>query len=118
MSFDAQNNLSVKIMDPPANIKHSSTIVVVMRQKGGGDPRIQLQQNCGNTDIYGVKTPSLRACPHCGGIVQHIAACKNMLCPACSKGFCFICLKPRNSSGVLQCGVACTPASRQTSISG
>ncbi|XP_065914086.1 uncharacterized protein [Dysidea avara] len=118
LNFDTQNNLSVKIMDPPANMKHSSTIVVAMRQRGGGDPRIQVLQNCGNKSINGVSTPSLRACPHCGALVQHTEACKNMTCPACSKGFCFICLKPRNSSGVLPCGSACSPAPRQTSIPG
>ena len=106
-------------MDPPFNIKHSTTIVVSIRQQGGGDPRIQMLQNCGNKDIYGVTTPSLRACPFCGALVQHTEACKQMKCPACKKDFCFICLKPKSSSGSWQCtGSKCTPAPRQTSIPG
>ena len=95
----------MKIMEPPANMKHSSTIVVVMRQRGESDPRIQILQNCGSKNINGVTTPSLRTCPYCGALVQHTEACKNMTCPACSKGFCFVCLKPRKSDEVLQCTV-------------
>ena len=103
LEFNTENNLNVKIMEPPANMKHSSTIVVVMRQRGESDPRIQILQNCGSKNINGVTTPSLRTCPYCGALVQHTEACKNMTCPACSKGFCFVCLKPRKSDGVLQC---------------
>ena len=102
-------------------LSHGSTICVVMRQRGGSDPRISLLQSCGNKDVIGVSTPSLRACPHCGALVQHIDACKLMSCPACQKGFCFICLKTITSSGSSQCGgsyTKCNPAARQTYIPG
>jgi len=84
MSFYAQNYISVKITDPPVNMKHSSTIAVLVRQKGGGDPCIQMLQNCGDKDIYGAATSSLRACPLCGVLVQHTEACKQMKCHHCS----------------------------------
>ena len=101
-------------------LKHGSSICIVMRQRGGSDLRVQMLQNCGNKDVVGVSTPSLRACPHCGALVQHIEACKHMNCPACKQNFCFICLKVP-SSGSWQCGsynAKCTPAPRQTRIPG
>jgi len=82
-------------MDPPANMKHSSTIVAVIRQRGGGDPHIQIIQSCGKKDINGVRNPSLRASPHCEISVQHTEACKQINCPACKKDFCFAGLKPK-----------------------
>jgi len=100
-------------------LTHMSSVCVVMRQRGGSDPRVQMLQNCSNKDVVGVSTPSIRACPHCGALVQHTDACKHMTCPACSREFCFICL--RKKEGGWQCGSynsKCSPASRQTYIPG
>ena len=117
-----------------ASIHHGSSMYTAIRTVGGSDPRIQWLLECEETTIAGVKTPALRACPHCGGLVQHTGACKHMKCPACSKEFCFICLSKRDetSRGGLswlqlfgqagwQCGrynTACAPAPRQTKLPG
>ena len=84
INFDTQNNLSVKITDLLANMKRSFTVVVVIQQKGGDDPCVQMLQNCGDKNIYGAATSSLRACPLCGVLVQHTEACKQMKCHHCS----------------------------------
>ena len=126
------NNSTQSLQD--AGIHHGSTVYAVIRFVGGSDPRIQWLLECEETAIAGVKTPALRACPHCGGLVQHTGACKHMKCPACSKEFCFICLSKRDetSRGGLswlplfgqtgwQCGrynTACAPARRQTKLPG
>ena len=115
-------------------IRHGSSVYAVVRAKGGSDPRITWLHECEEKVIAGVKTPSLRACPHCGALVEHSAACKHMKCPACSKEFCFICLSKKDdkAGGGLswftsfgqagwQCGrynAPCTPAPRQTNIPG
>ena len=94
-------------------LRHGSTVSAVISMMGGSDPRIKMLLECPNKDIGKVESPSLRACPHCGALVQHTDACKNMKCPACKKDFCFICL---NKSGGYSCGNNCRPANRQTSI--
>lgn len=111
------NYIDKKIND--CDLSNGSSIHIAMRLKGGSDPRVQMLQSCPNKDVIGVSTPSIRACPFCGALVQHIDACKQMNCPACSKEFCFICLKKKE--GNWQCGswnTKCTPAPRQTSIPG
>ena len=95
-------------------IHHGSTVFAVIRTVGGSDPRVQVLQTCPDKNIYSVTTPSTRACVHCGALVQHIEACKQMKCPACSKEFCFICLRKKDVGGY-KCG-NCQPAPRQTSI--
>ena len=115
-------------------ILHGSTVFAVIRTVGGSDPRVTMLLSCPEKNIGGVKTPSLRACPHCGALVEHTDACKHMKCPVCSKEFCFICLSKRDTSGGQsqnrwfaalwgqtgwQCGrhnSPCTSAARQTSI--
>ena len=114
-------------------IHHGSSVFAVIRTVGGGDPRVTMLLNCPEKNIGGVKSPSLRACPHCGALVEHTDACKHMKCPACSKEFCFICLSKRDTNGRQsqfgwmaflgqtgwQCGrynSPCAPAERQTSI--
>ena len=95
------------------------TSFAVMDTKGDSDLRVQFLQSCPNKDVIGVSTPSIRACPFCGALVQHTDACKHMNCPACSRAFCFICLK--KNEGGWQCGSynsKCTPAPRQTYIPG
>ena len=69
---DLNSCMNERIAD--IGLSHGSTICVVMRQRGGNDPRVQMLQNCGNKDVVGVSTPSIRACPHCGALVQHIEA--------------------------------------------
>jgi len=116
---ELNNFMDKKICDPELGLTHGGSVGVVMRQRGGGDPRVQMLQNCPNKDVVGVYTPSLRACPFCGALVEHIEACKHMNCPACSKAFCFICLK--KNEGGWKCGsynTKCTPAPRQTYIPG
>ena len=115
-------------------IRHGSSVFAVIRTVGGSDPRITWLLECDEKVIAGVKTPSLRACPYCGALVEHSAACKHMKCPACGKEFCFICLSKRDDKaggGVSwflfygqtgwQCGrynAPCAPAPRQTKIPG
>ena len=97
-----------------AGIVHATTAFAVIRTVGGSDPRVQMLQRCPDKTIYGVTTPSTRACVHCGALVQHTEACKQMKCPACSGEFCFICLRKKDSGGY-KCG-NCKPAPRQTNI--
>jgi len=116
-------------------IQHGSSVTVVIRTVGGSDPRIKLLLECEEKIVAGVKTPSLRACPHCGALVEHTAACKHMKCPACGKEFCFICLSKRDNTARggqqswlgffgqsgWQCGrynTPCASAPRQTHIPG
>jgi len=82
--------METRITDPPVYLAHLSNVIVLIRQKGGSDPRIQMLQNCGNKTAVGVTTPSIKACPHCGALVQHSADCQQMNSPACRKAFCFI----------------------------
>ena len=116
---ELNNYMDKRLYDSELGLKHCSSVGVVMRQRGGSDPRVQMLQNCPNKDVVGVYTPSIRACPFCGALVQHTDACKHMNCPACSRAFCFICLK--KNEGGWQCGSynsKCTPAPRQTYIPG
>ena len=111
--------MDCRITDANVCLSHCSRINITFRQRGGSDPRVQMLQNCANKDVIGVSTPSIRACPFCGALVQHTDACKQMNCPACSKAFCFICLK--KNEGGWQCGswnTKCKPAPRQTYIPG
>ena len=95
-------------------IQHGSTVSAVVSVMGGSDPRIKMLIECPNKNVSGIQSPSLRACPHCGALVQHTDACKNMKCPACQKDFCFVCL---SKNGGYNCG-NCKPAVRQTRIPG
>ena len=125
----ALNNAPLRVIDGKKELSDDSTLLTdkttnstfftVMTQRGGSDPRVQMLQSCPNKDVVGVSTPSIRACPFCGALVQHTDACKHMNCPACSRAFCFICLK--KNEGGWQCGSynsKCTPAPRQTYIPG
>ena len=67
-------------------------------------------------EIYGVKCPSIRACPKCNTLIEHKDRCKHMTCKniTCKQNFCFICLRPMvNVNGSWQCGGGCDPAPRQ-----
>lgn len=86
----------------------------------GEDKRLKILRDCSKKVIVGVAgCPSLRACISCGMLIEHVKACKHMTC-RCGKKFCFICLKPKGSSG-WKCGSynqACEIASVQTAIAG
>jgi hypothetical protein len=83
------------------------------------DHRLRILQEANEKYVVGVKTPSCRACPRCGMLIEHIAQCKHMLC-LCGVEFCFICLKTKGDGG-WQCGsfnTKCKPAARQVDIPG
>ena len=68
--------------------------------------------------LKGVKVPSIRACPTCGSLIEHGGQCKHMKCTACSKQFCFVCLRIRVGES-WPCGrynTACSVAHRQTTV--
>lgn len=70
---------------------------------GGEDPRIRILRDSPLKDVVGVQTPSCRACPQCGLLIEHTKACKHMVC-RCGTQFCFICLKLKDSKKGWQCG--------------
>ena len=86
----------------------------------GEDRRLKILRNCPRKEIVGVVgCPSLRACVSCSMLIEHVRACKHMKC-RCGKEFCFICLKPKETTG-WKCGgfsEACTIAPVQTKIPG
>uniref|UniRef100_A0A8C4ZXP2 RING-type domain-containing protein n=1 Tax=Gadus morhua TaxID=8049 RepID=A0A8C4ZXP2_GADMO len=62
------------------------------------DKVLELLQGCGTmtlSQVPGVGPyPSVRACPTCGMRVEDDkTGCKNIVCPRCQVGFCFVCLK-------------------------
>lgn len=88
----------------------------------GMDSRMRILRNCPEKDLEGrgQMAPSIRGCAKCGMLIEHKKDCKHMVC-VCGYGFCFICLKPRKTDGMWQCGaysVDCTVAARQTSLPG
>ena len=95
-------------------IQHGSSTFGVIRTVGGSDPCIQLLQVCPDKCMYGIINLSTRAYVHCGALVQHVEACKQMECPACSKEFQFVCLREKDSGGN-KCA-NCKTAPRQTNI--
>lgn len=87
---------------------------------GGEDPRIRILRDAPLKDVVGVQTPSCRACPQCGLLIEHTKACKHMVCK-CGAQFCYICLKLKDATKGWQCGLfnaKCTVAPRQTVLSG
>ena len=117
--INLNNCMDSRINDLESPLSNGCHVSIMMQVRGGSDPRVQMLQSCPNKDVIGVSTPSIRACPFCGALVQHTDACKQMNCPACSRAFCFICLK--KNEGGWQCGswnTKCTPAPRQTYIPG
>ena len=87
---------------------------------GGEDPRLRILRDAPMKDVVGVQTPSCRACPNCGLLIEHTKACKHMVC-RCGTQFCFICLKLKDATKGWQCGIyntKCTVADRQTVLVG
>ncbi|ESP01085.1 hypothetical protein LOTGIDRAFT_140009, partial [Lottia gigantea] len=85
----------------------------------GEDPRIRLLRNAPKKSIVEVPNcPSVRSCPKCGLLIEHIKACKQMVC-LCGQKFCFICLKKADASGKYTCGAynfKCQIAAIQTKL--
>ena len=55
------------------------------------------------TSICEMKCPSIRACPKCFALIEHIDKCKHMQCPTCKQEFCFVCLRLK-TDGKWHCG--------------
>ncbi|XP_069102205.1 uncharacterized protein [Argopecten irradians] len=74
-------------------------------------------QRCATKEIVGVANcPSVRACPNCKTLIEHLAECKHMICSICKCEFCFICLDVKGSGG-FSCGsynTKCSVAPRQS----
>lgn len=82
------------------------------------DHRLRILREAPVKYVVGVKTPSRRACPQCGMLIEHAAKCKHMVC-RCGVQFCFICLKVKEDEW--KCGffnAKCEPAARQTNLPG
>ncbi|XP_065258866.1 E3 ubiquitin-protein ligase DDB_G0292642-like [Emys orbicularis] len=76
--------------------------------KGGGAPSercenvgcknqsLEVLANCKLKDLPGSEIkncPSIRACPTCGRLIEHMEKCKYIVCPQCHVEFCFACLE-------------------------
>ena len=61
------------------------------------------------TSICKMKCPSIRACPKCFLLIEHIDRCKHMQCPTptCKQEFCFVCLRLK-TDGKWHCGTYST----------
>ena len=95
-------------------------------QAGGSDcknprcqsdgPKFAKLLSCPMKTIYGRECPSLRACPGCGAIIEHIDACMQMDCMWCKFKFCVICLR-KTAECPYSRNPNCTLAPRQVTIS-
>ena len=68
--------------------------------------------------VIGVSCPSIRLCPQCGTLTEHIERCKHMKCKLCQLDFCFICLREK-VDGSWACGAhnyKCAVAAVQTVV--
>ena len=71
------------------------------------------------TDVIGLKVPSIRACPNCSSLIEHKKGCKQMCCKKCNTDFCFICLRTKTPEGSWTCGAwnhQCKVSPRQTRL--
>lgn len=58
--------------------------------------------------------PSIRVCPACGVLIEHLDMCKEMKCYQCKKSFCFVCLTMcTDGLNCLAYNLKCTVAPRQ-----
>lgn len=85
---------------------HDSTSKCGNQHCSSSDTRNYHLRNCekktmGYNDVI---CPSVRACPHCGVLIDHEDGCKRMRCKNCQKEFCFVCLEVRIEDDVLLCG--------------
>ncbi|XP_052084224.1 uncharacterized protein LOC127721492 isoform X2 [Mytilus californianus] len=67
------------------------------------DPRKKILRECKEKEISGINCPTIRACPKCGLMIEHIDGCKQMQC-TCKQKFCFLCLQMANNQGAYICG--------------
>ena len=78
---------------------------------------VVILKNCPSIKIYEAEgVPSIRACPECNTLINHIEKCKHMKCLGCRKEFCFVCLSVKTNEKWL-CGTyedSCPIAPRQT----
>ena len=57
-------------------------------------PSMKAVRNAKMVTKFGCTFPNIRACPTCGGIVEHtITHCKFATCPQCQMSYCFLCLR-------------------------
>ncbi|XP_029442753.1 uncharacterized protein DDB_G0292642-like [Rhinatrema bivittatum] len=59
------------------------------------NPKLETLANCALKDLPGSEVkncPSIRACPTCGQLIEHMEMCKYVICNQCSIEFCFVCL--------------------------
>ena len=68
----------------------------------------------------GLQVPSMRACPTCSTLIEHLDGCKETTCSQCDTTFCFVCLEKWDpTTEDLDCGiedVICPIAPRQTEL--
>ena len=90
------------------NVNCGRMPVVVLKESS----MITFTGNSGND----VEAPSVRACPNCYSLVEHIEGCNEMTCNNCKHIFCFICLCEQEGDA-LKCNteswggrIFCTPA--------
>lgn len=80
---------------------------------------VKLLQECSRKTIgHATTVPSIRACPRCGKLVEHVDGCKRVECDGCKTLFCFICLTIRTAhcSNYYPCPDRCSVAFPQTSV--
>lgn len=79
---------------------------------------VEVLANCENKKIGHAICPAIRACPHCGKLINHIEACKRVDCDCCKTTFCFVCLTIRSPtlSAYYPCRDDCPTAPRQTVV--
>lgn len=71
-----------------------------------------------DVEFLNIKIYKHRACPNCGTVIEHDGGCKHMMCTACKKEFCFVCLRTK-MEGSWSCGsynTSCQLAPIQTEI--
>lgn len=96
-----------------------STCPSCTSKKGGSDKEtVKLLAECSLKTIGHASCPSIRACPHCGKLIEHIEACKRVDCDGCKTTFCFNCLTIRfpNCPQYYPCPDKCSTAARQSLI--
>ncbi|CAM5118517.1 unnamed protein product [Eretmochelys imbricata] len=64
--------------------------------EGCKNQSLEVLANCKLKDLPGSEIkicPSVRACPTCGRLIEHMEKCKYIVCPQCQVEFCFACLE-------------------------
>ncbi|CAM4680113.1 E3 ubiquitin-protein ligase DDB_G0292642-like isoform X1 [Lepidochelys kempii] len=64
--------------------------------EGCKNQSLEVLANCKLKDLPGSEIkncPSIRACPTCGRLIEHMEKCKYIVCPQCQVEFCFACLE-------------------------